>query len=331
VDEQRANGRRADENLRGVPTKHYDLLREGIIVLAFVAVVVIVLAAAFGSPDYPTVNGENVARNQPISYLKTTVGILLQNDVSGVSGYGPPYQKNDSAAQHLGPIAPATWFGTTRPLDPPRDLVLAPLARVAIVNPAYAAPLAQFQAAPPAQQQKWLSAYNSALDKATVNGSTVQLPTGDYGPVRPMMNGMLALGQAGLLEGALAAGGKYYPYGYDLSKQLLYFALAPPYVDSATHLVQLGDPQWGIVHETGNYPGAWWLDAYQVWYELPPIADSDNADLIVVTIMTAIFLVILFLPFIPGLNRLPHVLKVYRFVWRDWYRNHAGELNRQSE
>ena len=59
--------------------------------------------------------------------------------------------------------------------------------------------------------------------------------------------------------------------------------MAPPYFDTATHLVQQGNPQWGIVHETGNYPGAWWLDPYQVWYELPAIADADNADLLVVT------------------------------------------------
>jgi hypothetical protein len=25
------------------------------------------------------------------------------------------------------------------------------------------------------------------------------------------------------------------------------------------------------------------------------------------------------MPFIPGLNRLPHWLKVYRLIWRDWY------------
>jgi hypothetical protein len=330
AEEPRPNGRRAAENLRGVPMKHYDLLREGIVVFALVAVVVIVLAAVFGSPDYPAVNGENVAKNQPVNFLKTTVGILLENDLSALGGYGPPYQNDSSAAQHLGPIAPSTWFGATRPIDPPRDLVLAPLARVATVNPAYAAPLTQFKAASPAQQQKWLNAYNDALAKATVNGATVQLPPGDYGPVEPMMNGMLALGRAGLLEGALAAGGKYYPYGSDLTKQLSYFAVAPPYFDTATHLVQQGNPQWGIVHETGNYPGAWWLAPYQVWYELPPIADADNADLLVVTIMTAIFLVLLLLPFIPGLNRLPHVLKVYRYIWRDWYRNHAAELDEQG-
>jgi quinol-cytochrome oxidoreductase complex cytochrome b subunit len=326
------SGRRTRENLRGIPLKPYDLLREGFIVFGLAAVVVLALAIFVGAPDYPTVTGENVATKQPLAYLKTTVGILLGNENSALAGYGPPYQNDSSAAQHLGPIAPATWFGATRPIDPAQDLVLAPLARVAQINPVYAQPLAEFKGATPAQQQSWLNTYDKALDTAVISGDTVALPAGDYGPVEAMMNGMLGLGRAGLLEGALAAGGNgFAPFSFDYSKQLSYFAVAPPYFDTATHLVQQGNPQWGIVHETGNYPGAWWLDAYQVWYEIPAIADADNADLLVVTIMLGLFALLMLLPVIPGLNRLPHGLKIYRVIWRDWYRHHAGEVTRRRE
>ena len=121
-----------------------------------------------------------------------------------------------------------------------------------------------------------------------MSGGAVTLAPGDYGPVAEMMDGMLRLGRSGLLEGAFAAdGNNYYPYTFDATKALLFFAIASPYTDTASHLKQLGNPQWGIVHETGNYPGAWWLDAYQVWYEVPAIANADNADLIVVVIMTS--------------------------------------------
>lgn len=120
ADELSGMGRRSRENLHGVPLKPYDLLREGLMVFVLAAVAVFALAAVFGSPDYPTVNSQNVATAQPINYLKATVGILLGNDNSALADYGPPYQNNDSAAQHLGPIAPATWFGATDPIDPPR-------------------------------------------------------------------------------------------------------------------------------------------------------------------------------------------------------------------
>ena len=329
MDEQIPNGRRAEKNLRGVPMKNYDVLREGIIVFVFIAIVALALAAAFGSPDYPTVNGQNVADNQPIAFLQTTTGILLGNDLSAVSGYGPPYTNDSSAAQHLGPIAPANWFGVTQPIDPAQDFVLKPLGRIAKIDPAYAAPLQKYEAASPTQRQTWLTNYDEALSKAVVTNGQVQVPRGAYGPVRPMMDAMLKLGQSGLLKGALAAvqGGKYYPYTYDLTRQLLYFAIAPPYTDSAEHLVQLGNPQWGIDHETGNYPGAWWLASYQVWYQVPQIGNNDSADLIVAAIMLGIFLLILFLPLIPLLNRLPHGLKVYRLIWRDWYRDHAAGVS----
>jgi hypothetical protein len=158
------------------------------------------------------------------------------------------------------------------------------------------------------------------------------VPPGDYGPVAPLMTAMLSLGQSGMLEGALAAeqNGSYYPYSFDFTRQLLYFANASPYMDTATRLVQQGNPQWGIVHETGRYPGAWWLAPYQFLYELPQIADQDSADLIVVAIMTVFFALIVFLPLIPLLNRLPHVLKVYRLIWWDWYRDHAGNVPRRG-
>ena len=142
---------------------------------------------------------------------------------------------------------------------------------------------------------------------------------------------MLRLGRSGLLEGAFVAdGNNYYPYTFDVTKALLFFSIASPYTDTAAHLQQLGNPQWGIVHETGNYPGAWWLDVYQIWYEVPAIADADNADLIVVVIMTVLFAVLLTLPFIPGLRRIPHGVKVYRLIWRDWYRKYAAEARRQG-
>ena len=46
------------------------------------------------------------------------------------------------------------------------------------------------------------------------------------------------------------------------------------------------------------------------------------------TLMLVIFALIFFLPLIPLLNRLPHVLKVYRLIWWDWYRHHAADYAR---
>lgn len=331
-----AAGTRTQKNLHGVPLKPYDLLREGFIVFALVVIATVILSIVFKAPDYPTVNAQGVATAQPLAFVQTAAGILAQDpEISSVADYGPPYDADTGAAQHIGPIAPAAWakdlFGVTTPIDPPRDLIIKPLRRAATLDPAIGLAVDRYTGAAPQQQAAWLAAYRKALVTATVTGGAVTVTSGDYGPVAVMMDGMLRLGRSGLLEGAFAAdGNNYYPYTFDVTKALLFFSIASPYTDTAAHLQQLGNPQWGIVHETGNYPGAWWLDVYQVWYEVPAIADADNADLIVVVIMTVLFVILLTLPFIPGLRRIPHGVKVYRLIWRDWYRKYAAEARGQG-
>jgi hypothetical protein len=307
--------KRTEDYLRGVPMKPYDLLREGLIVLGMVATIIVVLAIIFSSPDYPTVRGEDVAKLQPVNYLRTTANILAGN--STIDKYGPPYTNDTANAQDFLGIAPATWFGVTNPIDPAQDFVLKPLARVAELKPDVGDALQTYQAATSSQQQAWLNAYLPALDTATVNADgQVTLPAGDYGPVETLMNGMLDLGRAGLLEGALESNARL-PYSLNFTRSLLYFQ--DEVYNNVAQKLDLTGTQWGISHETGDYPGSWWLWPYTFLYQINPIKSSANADLVVGIIMLVLFLVILLMPFIPGLNRLPHRLRVYRLIWRDWY------------
>jgi len=306
--------KRSEAYFRGIPTKSYDLLREGIIVLVLALIVIVVLAAVFSSPDYPTVRGEDVANIQPLAYLQTSANILAGNH--SVQEYGPPYTSNTENAQSLYGVAPATWFGVTIPIDPRRDFILEPLQRVAVLNPDVADALNTYNAASAEQQQAWVSAYLDALDGATEQDGVVNVPPGDYGPIATMMNGMLALGRAGLLEGALTSSDRL-PYSLDYTKSLLFF-LDDVDASVADKLDMAGD-QWGVSHETGRYPGAWWLWPYTFLYQIPPMSSSGNADLEAVGIFTAAFLLLLLTPFIPVLNRLPRALRVHRLIWRDWY------------
>jgi hypothetical protein len=134
------------------------------------------------------------------------------------------------------------------------------------------------------------------------------------------MEGMLDLGKAGLLEGALESGVRL-PYTLNFTRSLLFFQ---DDVDEsvAAHLNMLGG-LWGISHETGPYPGAWWLWPYTFFYQIPPLSGSPNADLIVVITITVIFLMTMFTPFVPIMNRLPRWVKVYKWIWRDWYNRKA--------
>jgi hypothetical protein len=315
--------KRTEAYFQNVPKKPYDLLREGLIVFLVVAVVVVVVAAILSSPDYPTVRAEDVANRQPVAFVETSANILAGN--SGIQDYGPPYTPDRDNAQSLFGIAPANWFGVRIRIDPSQDFIIKPLTRLAVIDKSVGSALQTYQAASDDQQQAWLTDYISALDDATVVSGEVQVPSGDYGPVPTLMSGMLALGRSGLLEGALESGARL-PFTTDFTRSLLFFQ---DDVDAeVADTLNLSGDQWGIINETGRYPGAWWLGPYTFLYQVRPMSSSDNADLQVGAIMIGFFLVLLLVPFIPIVNRLPRWLGVYRVVWRDWYGRGAGNRPR---
>ena len=203
-----------------IPSKPYDLLREGFIVLAGVAVLVLLLSLAFSSPDYATVRAEDVATQQPLAFLQTSANILAGGH--SIQTYGSPYTNNKQDAQDVLGIAPADLTGVTNRIDPEQDFILTPLSRAADLNDGVAIALTTYEAASPTQRQSWVATYQSALKDATINSDKVQVPAGDYGPVGTMMQGMLSLGRSGLLEGALEAG-KRQPFTLDFTRSLLFF------------------------------------------------------------------------------------------------------------
>jgi hypothetical protein len=307
---------RSEEYQAGIPQKSYDLLFEGVIVFLVVLAIVVIFAATVGSPDYPTVKGEDVANLQPIAFTKTAATILAGK--SSLQTYGPPYTNDTDNAQKVLGISPATWTGVRIPLDASIALVINPLQRIASLMPEIAAALDTYQSATEDQRATWNDAYLKALDEAKLVDGRVSVPSGDYGPVPAMVEGLRRLAQAGLLEGALQADSRI-PYALDNTKALLFFQ------DDVDHAVaedldMLGN-QWGIVHETGFYPGAWWLGPYAFLYQIPPMSSSPNGDLQVGPIMLLIFLILIFIPVIPGLKRIPQGVRLYRLIWRDWYRH----------
>jgi len=311
--------KRSDEYMRGIPMKPYDLIREGVLAVGAVAVVVIVLAIIFGSPNAPTLRGEDVAKAHPLDFLKTATDFL--SGESGLETYGPPYTKDTDNLMKVWGFAPATILGVNKPLKAQKDLVITPLERVAVLNKDVASALAVWKAAPEDTQKAWTKAYSDALDKAEEDSGGVKVAAGDYGPVPVMMYGMLALAQAGLLEGALTSSERL-PYTLDNTKAMIFFQEGPA-SDRAASLDMEGD-QWGITHEVGNLPGPWWLWPYAIWYQLPKLKDDPNADAIVGSIMILLFLLLLFAPFIPVLKHLPKWIPIYRIIWRDWYAQKEG-------
>ena len=88
--------------------------------------------------------------------------------------------------------------------------------------------------------------------------------------------------------------------------------------------MNLTGDQWGVMNETGSYPGQPWLWLYQLWYQLPGFRTSANADLIAIYLTGAATILLLPIPFIPGLRDIPRWIPVHRLIWRDWNKQQAA-------
>ena len=55
------------------------------------------------------------------------------------------------------------------------------------------------------------------------------------------------------------------------------------------------------MNETGSYPGQPWLWLYTLWYQVPGLTISANVDLIAIYLTGLATILLLLVPFIPGL------------------------------
>jgi len=141
---------------------------------------------------------------------------------------------------------------------------------------------------------------------------------GDYGPVPALTGALLAMAQQGTLDPVLGAKGSFYNTDYKASILFLGDGTYFPGLADAQHLT--GD-QWGMMNETGNYPGQSWLWLFSALYQVEPLKSSPDADVLVVFSMVILTLLLTLVPFIPGLRSLPRRIPVHRLIWRDYYKH----------
>lgn len=78
------------------------------------------------------------------------------------------------------------------------------------------------------------------------------------------------------------------------------------------------------MNETGSFPAQVWLWLYTFWYQVKPFSTSPNADAQIWLLMMALTVVLILIPWIPGLRDIPRWIPVHRLVWRDHYRRARG-------
>ena len=160
------------------------------------------------------------------------------------------------------------------------------------------------------------------MTKVRFAGGAPVVPKAADGPVPAMMATELTMARSGALDADLLAQRPF--YGTDFTKPLLFIADGAYYANLAQAMRLTGD-QWGVMNETGSYPGQPWLWLYQLWYHVAPFSNSASVDVWAVYLTGIATLLLLAIPFIPGLRDIPRLIPVHRLIWR------SGPVTQQQE
>jgi hypothetical protein len=218
--------------------------------------------------------------------------------------------------QELGPLSLAKWVGVHIPINTVQAYVLSPLESQPPQQPLSGA-LSTWKHATSVTQNSWVAHYTKAAASMTFANGKLIVTTKDTGPVPVMMDSLVSMARSGAYDQALVSQTSFYTTNYTLP---LLFLEDGNYLGAIATQQHLTGSQWGMMNETGNYPGQAWLWLYTFWYQIPPFSTSGNADILVWGVMMLLTLGLILVPFLPGLRSIPRKSRVYRLIWREHYR-----------
>jgi hypothetical protein len=294
----------------------YDIIKEGSIAIAVVLVLTLVLATVFGSPDDPAITIKSWSTAAPVDFATTALSEL--NGTSTTATYGAPYNNVPGATgQILGPLKIESWIGVHIPINTAKDFVIGPLKALP-GQPALDKGLAAWANAPAATRTAWLASYTKAAANMKFVDNQIVVNASNAGPVPLMINDLTQMARSGALDEALLTGDSFYTTDYTES---LLFISDGGYLAQLAQNDHLTGSQWGMMNETGSWPGQAWLWLYTLLYQIPPYNNSASGDLEVLATMLVLTAGLTLMPFIPGLRSIPRKSKVYRIIWREHYQN----------
>jgi hypothetical protein len=333
------------------PERPYDLIAEGTIAVILVTFLCILAAILWGSPNggltYP--GGPKSPAGQAFSarYWDTSdPSDLAQTAVQELAGgtttagYGPPFNQTTGASQQIIGIQPAeiakAIFGLTLPINTANNFVLAPVSQLAAPSsPAVAAAVSLYKAAggdlspgaaadqvASSRQMTWLNNYAKALSgsSAKFTPTSITVPKGNYGPVPIIITAELAIANNGSLDGYLQ--GSQQQLSTNTSMGTMLFSDGTLW-STIAQAQGIAGSQWGVMNELWNFPGQVWLWLYSGMYQIPALNPSDNANLDLLMILFG-FLLPMFAPWIPVINRIPRWIPLYKIIYRKYYASTAG-------
>ena len=279
------------------------------IIAVILLLVVAVVAAIAGSPNYPRV---------------TIAGVMTENPGGGILAFTQELDGTSASSQN------ASEFGVG---SPAQTFVLNPLRAALPLLGAFTPPqlptlqtsdvqkaVSTYDAAGTGQQVSWAANYDKALGTITPMAETsmgvaspdyakVGALRGDFGPIPTLVEANLHLAQTGYLEQYLQSVDP--GHSFHLTNICLYDH--PGVLNSAVG-GGLTDDQWGMVKERGFPVGPWYLFVPAVFHVYFPGGATGPGFVLWNLAFAAILLFVL--PLVPGIRSLPRRLKLYRFIYR---------------
>lgn len=283
------------------------------IIAVALLVLIAVVAAIVGSPNWPRDTIAGVTRDNPggaiLAFTQELDGTASSSSNAQEFGMGDPGQ-----VFVLNPLRAAT------PLLGSFSLPNMPTLQASDVQQA----ITTYDAASPNQQMTWASNYDKALGTITPMGggdmsegmpspdySKIGTLKGDFGTVPVLVETDLYLAQTGYLEQYLQS--VQSGHSYHLTNIWLYDH--PNMLNTAVDQ-GLTDDQWGMVKERGFPVGPWYLIIPGVIHvDLPNGWGATGLGFVLGNLVVAAFL-LFFVPLVPGVRDIPRYLKLYRFIYR---------------
>lgn len=310
--------KRAEARHWSGPNRSYDILKEGTIALVVVSLLILGLAYTFSSPDQPPVTIKSWAEMAPKDFIATADQELARTSLT--AKYGPPYNHNSSSVQKIG-VSWQLLAGVHQPINTAEDFVLLPLQVNSMANLSLQKAINEFKSANTATQISWAKNFLNNPNNIVINNGRLKTnypKSSGFGPVPILLASEFQLARSGAIDANLLSQSPF--YGTNYTKPLL-FIEDGNYFSSLAKQDHLIGNEWGVMNEGGSFPGQPWLWLYTMWYQVPGFSTSTNVDLIAVYLTGAATIILMFVPFIPGLSSVPKRIPVYKLIWRSWYKD----------
>lgn len=269
---------------RMVKANHTILFLRGLVLIGLI----ILLAFLFPSPLIAPVTIKQIATQDPSLMAKTLIAeISHSSDTATYMDTIDPYQ-----------------------FDTRKIYVDAPYTQLLILQPTMPNMLASFSAETTMTQKANLKAASDYFDK----GGKISTIKNTKNPVILLTSTLTLMAQSGLYEATLR---NEQETGLNPTYVLRFLSDTGILEDQANKLT-ITTPQFGMLREEKGLlpPGAWWLAPLGLM-DNTILQNDDNQDRDGAIILGTLMLLFLAFPYIPFLNRLPHLFGIYKLIWRD--------------